>query len=147
MWSLGIVLSVFLRSRIEMPARACKSLTFTLAHRMNVNTMRAGRQLRDLYVDANTATRRLDRCSTDLLSLRVDYVRLGGGCCLLCDCRRAVHHHCRRQAECRGRDEKSTHWNEPPSKFSDSVQIEIRTLVRFRGFCSRALTKSSTKMR
>src|SRR5258705_12940217 len=85
-------------------ARKAESRTFTLSCRMNVNAMRAGRQLRYLYVDANSATGRKDRCRTDLLSLRVDDVRVGGVSRLLRDQGCAVHRHCRTQAESSGPD-------------------------------------------
>jgi hypothetical protein len=47
---------------------------------MNVNAMRAGRQLRNLYVNANPAIGLVDRRGTDLLSLCVGNIRVGGLC-------------------------------------------------------------------
>jgi hypothetical protein len=47
---------------------------------MNVNAMRAGRQLRNLYVDANPAIGLAYRRGTNLLSLCVDNIRAGGLC-------------------------------------------------------------------
>src|ERR1700676_739573 len=102
-----------------MRACACKSRTFTLAYRMNVNAMHAWRQLRYLYIDANSATGRTDRCSTDLLSFRVDDVRVGGVCRLLRARRCAEHRHCRTHPESSGQDKELTHWNEPPSKLQE----------------------------
>src|SRR5260370_647445 len=56
MWTFGIVFSVFLRSWVEMPSCAHEIRAFALANRMNVNSMGAGRQLRDTDINANPAT-------------------------------------------------------------------------------------------
>ena len=78
--TLGIVFSVFLRGRVEMCSCARESRTFALASGMNVNAMRAGRQLRNLYVNGNPAIGSADRRGTDPLSLRVDNIGVGGLC-------------------------------------------------------------------
>jgi len=45
---------------------------------MNMNAMCAGWQLRNLYVNANPAIGSVDRRGTDILSLGVDNIRVGG---------------------------------------------------------------------
>src|SRR5579863_4690223 len=78
MRTFGIVFPVLLRGWVEMSACARESRTFALASGMNVNAMRAGRQLRNLNVNANSAIGLADRRGTDLLSLGVDNIRAGG---------------------------------------------------------------------
>ncbi len=61
-----------------MSSCARESRTFTLANGMNVNAMRAGRQLRNLYVNSNPAIGLANHRGTDLLPLCVGNIRVGG---------------------------------------------------------------------
>src|SRR2546429_8577536 len=70
--------TLFRSSWIEVCPCACESRAFTFSDCMNVNAVRAGRQLRYLDVDTNAAAGGVDRGGADLLPLRVDNVRVAG---------------------------------------------------------------------
>src|SRR2546429_9525484 len=70
--------TLFRSSWIEVCPCACESRAFTFSDCMNVNAVRAGRQLRYLDVDTNAAAGGVDRGGADLFPLRVDNVRGGG---------------------------------------------------------------------
>src|SRR5438445_6829848 len=78
--TFGIIFSVLLRGRVEMCSCAREGRTFALANAMDMNAMCAGWQLRNLYVNANPAIGSVDRRDSDLLSVRVDNIRVGGLC-------------------------------------------------------------------
>jgi hypothetical protein len=54
--------------------------TFALANAVNMNAVCAGWQLRNLYVNANPDIGSVDRRDSNLLSVRVDNIRVGGLC-------------------------------------------------------------------
>src|ERR1700726_2667275 len=76
MRTFGIIFSVLLRGRVEMCSRTREGRTFALANTMNMNAMCAGWQLRNLYVNANPAIGSVDRRNSNLLSVRVDNIRV-----------------------------------------------------------------------
>jgi hypothetical protein len=81
--TLRIVEAVLVHGGVEMAAGALKRRAFTLANIVNVNGVRARRQIHEVHFDADAVRRGCDLGGADLLPLCVGDIRMSGLSALL----------------------------------------------------------------